>query len=210
MDPGRDALIVSDLQRDFLPGGSLAIASSDEVVAPIARISALFATVIAVEDFHPRGHVSFASSHPGRAVGDEIDVFGERQHLWPDHCVAGSPGAALDPALSDARIAIHLRKGMRAEVDSYSAFRENVGPGGKRASTGLGALLSARQVSRLFIVGLARDYCVLRSALDSVNEGFETWIVDDLTRAIEPSKQAEVDQQLSDARVGRLQSTRLW
>jgi nicotinamidase/pyrazinamidase len=206
----KDALLVADLQRDFLPGGALPIAAGDEIVVPIARLTERFTTVVAAEDFHPRGHVSFASSHPGKAVGDEIDVFGERQRLWPDHCVAGSSGAELNEALPDSRLTLRLRKGTRREVDSYSAFRENVGPSGQRESTGLGGLLFARGVRRLFIVGLARDYCVLKSALDAVHEGFETWILDDLTRAIDLSQQPEIDRQLSDGRVGRLSSDRLW
>src|SRR5690348_1392428 len=185
----RDALLVVDLQRDFLPGGALAVAGGDEVVHPIARLCERFETVVATQDFHPPGHVSFASSHPGHSPLEVVTLPGGREQvLWPDHCVAGSPGAALAPALPDHRIALILRKGTRPEVDSYSAFQEQPGPDGRRLSTGLGAWLRTREIERCFVVGLATDHCVSATAIDAAAEGFEAIVVADLTRAVHPER----------------------
>ena len=131
--PGPDtALVVVDLQHDFLPGGPLGVAGGDEVVAPIARLAPAFTTVVATQDFRPEGHVSFAAAHPGRRPYTTLALPHGDQELWPDHCLRGSPGAALHPALPDGALTLVLRKGTRREVDSYSAFRENVGPDGRR------------------------------------------------------------------------------
>jgi nicotinamidase/pyrazinamidase len=185
----RDVLLLIDLQRDFLPGGALAVAGGDEVVRPIARLCERFETVVATQDFHPRGHVSFASSHPGRSPLEVVTLpGGSEQVLWPDHCVAGSPGAALHPALPDHRITLILRKGTRREADSYSAFQEQPGPGGRRVSTGLGAWLRAREIERCFVVGLATDYCVSATAIDAAAEGFEVIVIAELTRAVHPER----------------------
>jgi nicotinamidase/pyrazinamidase len=202
--PRRDALIVVDLQRDFLPGGALGVAGGDAVVAPIAALAPRFATVVATQDWHPPGHVSFASSHPGAAPYTVLSRPVGPQELWPDHCVRGSPGAALHPALPDPAVTLVLRKGTRQEVDSYSAFRENVGPDGLRPTTGLGAWLQARGVARLFLCGLARDFCVRSSAVDAAAEGFEVVVLDDLTRAVFSERAAETDAafQAAGVRVG--------
>lgn len=209
IDPVRDALLVVDLQHDFLPGGALAVAEGDAVVAPTARIAAAFRTVVATQDWHPRGHVSFASAHPGRHPFESLALPRGPQELWPDHCVQGSPGAALHPGLPDAALTLVLRKGTRAEVDSYSAFRENVGPDGRRPTTGLGAWLAARGVKRLFLAGLARDFCVRASAEDAAAEGFEVILLDDLTRAVFPDRRAAVDAALGAAGVRLLASEEL-
>lgn len=201
LDERRDALLVVDLQRDFLPGGALGVAGGDEVVAPIAALAPRFATVVATQDWHPPGHVSFASSHPGAAPFTTLERGVGPQELWPDHCVRGSPGAALHPALPDEAVTLLLRKGTRPEVDSYSAFRENVGPDGARPTTGLGAWLRARGVSRLFVCGLARDFCVRASAVDAAGEGFEVVVLDDLTRAVFPDRAAATDAALREAGV---------
>jgi nicotinamidase/pyrazinamidase len=193
IDRERDALVVVDLQHDFLPGGALAVARGDEVVEPIARLAPRFRTVVATQDWHPRGHVSFASSHPGRRPFETIDLPQGPQELWPDHCVQATHGAALHASLPDAALTLVLRKGTRQEVDSYSAFRENVGPDGGRPSTGLGAWLRARGVGRVFLCGLARDFCVRASAVDAAAEGFEAIVLDDLTRPVFPDRQAAVD-----------------
>lgn len=205
IDRLRDALVVVDLQHDFLPGGALAVAEGDRVVEPIARLAPAFATVVATQDFHPPGHVSFASTHPGRRPYETAALPQGPQELWPDHCVRGTPGAALHPALPDPALTLVLRKGTRAEVDSYSAFRENVGPDGTRPTTGLGAWLGARGVKRVFVCGLARDFCVRATAVDAAAEGFEVVVLDDLTRAVFPDRRAEVDAALAKAgvRVGR-------
>lgn len=196
----KDALLIVDLQRDFLPGGALGVAGGEEIVAPIAALAPRFATVVASQDFHPRGHVSFASTHR-RAPFSHLALYGGEQALWPEHCVAGSDGARLAAGLPDAALTLILRKGTRPEIDSYSAFRENRGPGGERASTGLGALLRARGVERVYLCGLARDYCVGASALDAAAEGFEAILLDDLTRSVDPSRAAEVSRSLGDGRV---------
>jgi len=193
LDREKDALLVVDLQHDFLPGGALAVAGGDSIVGPIAALAPAFATVVATQDWHPPGHVSFASAHPGRKPFETVALAQGPQELWPDHCVAGSRGAALHPDLPDAALTLVLRKGTRREVDSYSAFRENVGPDGRRPTTGLGAWLAARGVRRLLACGLARDFCVRASAVDAAAEGYEVVVLDDLTRAVFPERRAEID-----------------
>lgn len=193
LDPKRDALLVVDLQHDFLPGGALGVAGGDEVVAPIAALAGRFATVVATQDWHPPGHVSFASSHPGAAPYTSLARPAGPQELWPDHCVRGTTGAALHQALPDPLVTLVLRKGTRPDVDSYSAFRENLGPDGGRPTTGLGAFLRARGVERVFLCGLARDFCVRFSAVDAAAEGFEVVVLDDLTRAVFPAAAAATD-----------------
>ncbi len=201
IDRLRDALVVVDVQHDFLPGGALAVGGGDAVVAPIAALAPAFATVVATQDWHPPGHVSFASAHPGRRPYETLQLPQGAQELWPDHCLAGSRGAALHPALPDAAITLVLRKGTRREVDSYSAFRENVGPDGRRPTTGLGAWLTARGVERIFVCGLARDFCVRATAVDGAAEGLEVLVLDDLTRAVFPDRRAECDAGLAAAGV---------
>ena len=205
----RDALLVVDLQHDFIPGGALAVGEGDAVVAPIAALAPAFATVVATQDWHPRGHVSFASAHPGRRPFETLQLPQGPQELWPDHCVAGLPGAALHPALPDAAITLVLRKGTRREVDSYSAFQENAGPDGGRPSTGLGAWLKARGVHRVFVCGLARDFCVRATAVDGAAEGLEVVVLDDLTRAVFPDRREECDALLDRAGVRLSESAAL-
>ncbi|HET8542318.1 MAG TPA: nicotinamidase [Anaeromyxobacter sp.] len=207
IERARDALVVVDVQHDFLPGGALAVADGDAVVAPIAALAPAFATVVATQDWHPPGHVSFASAHPGRRPFETVALPQGPQELWPDHCVAGSRGAALHPALPDAALTLILRKGTRREVDSYSAFRENVGPDGGRPTTGLGAWLAARGVARVFVCGLARDFCVRATAVDGAGEGLEVIVLDDLTRAVFPDRRGECDAALAAAGV-RLSDSR--
>lgn len=209
IDRDADALLVVDLQHDFLPGGALGVAGGDEVVAPLSRLAPAFATVVATQDWHPPRHVSFASAHAGRAPYQLIELPQGPQELWPDHCVRGTRGAALHPGLDDATVTMVLRKGTRVEVDSYSAFRENVGPGGLRSTTGLGAWLGARGVRRVFVGGLARDFCVRASAVDAAAEGFEVVVLDDLTRAVFPERRAEVDAALRSAGVALVDSAAL-
>src|SRR5919204_202774 len=193
IDRSRDALLVVDLQHDFLPGGALAVKDGDEIIAPIARLAPALDVVVATQDFHPMGHVSFASSHSGRRPFEAIPLHGGTQELWPDHCVQGTRGAQIHPGFPDRAATLILRKGTRRDVDSYSAFRENVGPGGTRPTTGLAAWLEARGVRRVFTCGLARDFCVKWSALDAADAGFETYVLDDLTRAVFPERSDEVD-----------------
>jgi nicotinamidase/pyrazinamidase len=209
VDPASDALILVDLQHDFLPGGALAVARGDEVVAPAAALARGFRTVVATQDWHPPGHVSFASSHPGRRPYETLPLPHGEQVLWPDHCVRGSRGAALHPGVPDEAVTLVLRKGTRREVDSYSAFRENVGPDGSRPTTGLGAWLKARGVRRVLVCGLARDFCVRWSAEDAAAEGLETLVLDDLTRPVFPERAAETDAALARAGVRVVRSADL-
>lgn len=202
IDRVRDALLVVDVQHDFLPGGALAVPEGDAIVAPIAALAPAFATVVATQDWHPPGHVSFASCHPGKKPFETLALAQGPQELWPDHCVHGTRGAALHPGLPDAPITLVLRKGTHRDADSYSAFRENVGPDGGRLSTGLAAWLHARGVRRVFVCGLARDFCVRASAVDAAAEGLEAVVLDDLTRAVFPDRRAEVDALLDRANVG--------
>jgi nicotinamidase/pyrazinamidase len=201
LQPHRDALLVIDLQHDFLPGGALGVAGGHELIGPIAALAPRFEIVVATQDWHPPGHVSFASAHPGAAPFTTLARPAGPQELWPDHCVRASLGAALHPGLPDEAVTMVLRKGTRREVDSYSAFRENVGPDGARPTTGLGAWLRARGVARVLVCGLARDFCVRFSAVDAAAEGFEVAVLDDLTRAVFPGRAAEVDAALQAAGV---------
>jgi nicotinamidase/pyrazinamidase len=201
IDRARDALLVVDLQHDFLPGGGVAVGGGDAIVAPVARLAPAFTTVVATQDWHPPGHVSFASSHAGRKPFETLALPHGAQELWPDHCLQGTRGAAIPDAFPDAVATLLLRKGTRRDVDSYSAFRENVGPDGQRPTTGLGAWLAARGVRRVFVTGLARDFCVRATAVDAAGEGFEVVVLDDLTRAVFPERRADVDRVLAGAGV---------
>lgn len=184
--PG-DALVIVDPQNDFCPGGALAVAGGDEVMAPIVALARRFRAagglIVVTQDWHPREHKSFASNHQGaEPFGTAQMPYGE-QVLWPDHCVEASPGADFHPNLADAVDLAHLivRKGYNREVDSYSAFFEN----DKATSTGLGGWLKEKGVTRCFFVGLAYDFCVGYSALDAVRRvGLEAVVLKDLTRAI--------------------------
>ncbi len=200
-----DALLAVDLQYDFLPGGALGVPHGDQVIEPIAALVPRFHTVVLTQDFHPPGHVSFASAHPGRRPYEVIDLAGGSQALWPDHCGAGSRGAALHARIRapsiDRHVTLVVRKGTHPEVDSYSALRENAYLPGHRRTTGLGAWLRARRVERLFLVGLARDYCVAWSALDARAEGFDVVVVDACTRPVFPERTAETDAALARAGV---------
>ncbi len=209
----KDALLVVDLQPDFMPGGSLAVAGGDEIAAPtgalVRRFAAADGLVVATQDFHPAGHISFASSHPGKQPFQTVELYGAPQILWPDHCVAGSAGAALHSALPDETLALILRKGTHREADSYSAFRENRDRNGARRDTGLVAWLRARAIGRVFVTGLARDVCVKWTALDAATEGFAVVLVDDLTRAVDAGSRAQVDAELAAAGVTQVQSVEL-
>jgi len=176
-----DALIVVDVQNDFCPGGSLAITGGDAVIAPINALAPRFAHVIVTMDWHPPRHISFASTHSGRAVHDIIQVCdGKDQMLWPDHCLQDTPGAALHPALRIPPGELIVHKGIHREVDSYSAFLEN----DLTTSTGLAEYLHARGINRVFIAGLAYDFCVNLSARDARTAGFQVFVIEDACRAV--------------------------
>jgi nicotinamidase/pyrazinamidase len=177
----RDVLIVVDAQRDFCPGGALAVPRGDETLPAINRLARDFAHVILTQDWHPPGHASFASAHPGRRPFETIDLDYGPQTLWPDHCVQGTDGAAFHPALDIARAELIIRKGHHLAIDSYSAFREN----DRRTPTGLAGYLRQRGFERVTLCGLATDYCVLFSAIDARETGFDTTVVLAASRGID-------------------------
>ncbi len=168
-----DALILVDLQNDFLPGGALAVPRGDEVIPVANRLVGHFGFVVATRDWHPPDHSSFASQHPGHAVGDVIEVGGVAQVLWPDHCVQGTKGAELAAALNDAAISEIVTKGTSRDIDSYSGFFDN----NQRQATGLLDILQRSGITRVHVMGLATDYCVKFTALDALKLGFETNLV---------------------------------
>ena len=194
----RSALLVVDIQPDFLPGGALAVADGDVILEPLRQLleARRFAHVVATQDWHPAGHVSFASSHPGRAPFDRIELYGREQVLWPDHCVQGTPGAALHPDMPWDSVDAVIRKGTDPRVDSYSTFRNNWDERGERPPTGLAGYLRERGVIEVFICGLARDYCVCWSAEDAVAAGFRTTVIWDLTRSVDPAGDRDVRRAL--------------
>ena len=175
------ALILVDLQYDFCPGGALAVARGDETVAIANRLLPYFSIVAATQDWHPSDHRSFATQHPGKKPGDMIDLEGIPQVLWPPHCVQGTTGAALHSDLDQARISQVFPKGTDRAIDSYSGFFDN----GHRKSTGLADWLRERWIRRVYVMGLATDYCVKATALDARELGFETWVIEDGSRAVE-------------------------
>jgi nicotinamidase/pyrazinamidase len=177
----REALIVTDVQNDFCPGGALAVPDGDAIIPAVNRLVGEFAHVILIQDWHPPGHSSFASAHPGRQPFETIEAAYGPQTLWPEHCVQGTPGAAFHPALAAAHAELILRKGFRRGVDSYSAFREN----DRRTPTGLAAYLRERGFERLTLCGLATDYCVLFSALDARAAGFAVALAANACRGID-------------------------
>jgi len=178
---GNDVLLVIDVQNDFCPGGALAVPDGDVVVPIVNRLAARFRNVVLTQDWHPRGHFSFASTHPGRSPYETVDASYGRQVLWPDHCVQDTPGAAFHPALHIPHAALTLRKGMDAAIDSYSAFYEN----DRKTPTGLTGYLRERGITRVFLAGLAFDFCVRYSAEDAQRQGFAAFVVEDACRGID-------------------------
>jgi len=175
------ALLVIDVQNCFLPGGSLAVKDGEQVIPVINRLAKQFANVILTQDWHTAGHTSFASSHPGKKPFETIELAYGKQVLWPDHCVQGTDGAALSKDLSIPQAELVIRKGYHKDVDSYSAFTEADG----KTTTGLAAYLKARNLQRLFIAGLATDFCVAWTAMDARKAGFEAYVVEDACRGID-------------------------
>jgi nicotinamidase/pyrazinamidase len=176
-----DLLLVIDVQNDFCAGGALAVPDGDAVVPVINRLVERFGHVVLTQDWHPEGHSSFATSHPGSAAFDTISMPYGAQTLWPDHCVQGSAGAAFHPQLDTKRAELVIRKGFRPEIDSYSAFYEN----DRRTPTGLAGYLRERGLRRIFHAGLATDYCVYYSAVDARRLGFDSIVVEAGCRAID-------------------------
>ena len=176
-----DILVIVDVQNDFCTGGALAVPQGDEIVPAVNRLAAEFAHVVLTQDWHPRGHASFASSHPGRQPFDKIEVSYGEQILWPDHCVQGTRGAEFHPELDVPHAELVLRKGFRAAIDSYSAFFEN----DHRTATGLVGYLKERGFERITLCGLATDFCVFYSAIDGRQAGFEVKVVAEASRGID-------------------------
>ncbi len=177
----RDVVLILDLQNDFCPGGALAVPQGDKIVPLVNRLAAKFAHVVLVQDWHPPGHVSFASVHPGKQPFDIVELPYGTQTLWPDHCVQGTMGAAFHPDLDVPHAELVLRKGFNRNIDSYSAFREN----DRRTLTGLAPYLRERGFGRLVLAGMAPDYCVLYSALDARAAGFQVSVETTCCRGID-------------------------
>ena len=176
-----DVLLVVDVQNDFCAGGALAVRDGDAVVPPINRVARRFANVVLTQDWHPAGHSSFASSHPGHQPHDTITLAYGPQTLWPDHCVQQTPGADFHRELAIPHAALVLRKGFRQEIDSYSAFFEN----DRRTTTGLKGYLEARGLRRVFVAGLAIDFCVRFTVADAARLGFEVVLIEDACRPVD-------------------------
>ncbi len=200
------ALIVIDVQNDFCPGGALAVPDGDKVIEVIHRVAPAFEHVILTQDWHPPGHHSFACVHQGKRHFDSIEVPHGTQTLWPDHCVQGTWGADFHPSLHLPQAELLLRKGFRPHIDSYSAFFEN----DRTTPTGLGGYLKERGLTRVFLVGLAYDFCVGFSALDAVRLGFEAAIVRDACRAIDlDGSMAKIESEFTRAGVTLIESLAL-
>lgn len=190
------------MQYDFLPGGNLAVAEGDQIIPVINSIQQQYDVVVATQDWHPLHHISFASQHPGKRGGDVIEKDGKEQALWPDHCVQGTRGAALSEALNNQPIAAVFRKGMDPKIDSYSGFFDN----GQEKSTGLSGYLKNMNIDEVHVCGLAADYCVYFTALDSLSEGFNTVILEDATRAIDAAG-FEIKKEIFTRLGGEVQKT---
>jgi len=176
------ALIIVDVQNDFLPGGALAVEKGDEIIPVVNRLqdSGYFDLIIATQDWHPKDHGSFASSHPGKSPFEKTTLSGLEQILWPDHCVQGTEGAEFSKLLYVKNIEAIFRKGMDKNIDSYSGFFDN----GKLKDTGLAAYLNGRNITDVFVAGLAGDFCVFFTSMDAIDTGFKTTLIEDATRSI--------------------------
>lgn len=202
----RAALLVIDVQNDFIPGGQLPVPEGDHIVPLINRLARQFKQVVIAQDWHPAGHASFASSHPGHQPYDVIELPYGEQTLWPEHCVQATPGAELHPELDLPHAQLIIRKGCNPDIDSYSAFLE----ADRRTTTGLSGYLKERGIDTVYMVGLALDFCVMYSALDARAAGFNAFVVLDACRAIDinGSLAAAIDR-MQGAGVGLIQSTEL-
>jgi nicotinamidase/pyrazinamidase len=196
-----DALLVVDIQHDFLPGGSLAVVGGDEVIAPLNALSRKFSGVMMTQDWHPPRHISFASTHAGARPFEVIELPYGPQVLWPDHCVQGTHGAEFSQALDIPHAQLVIRKGYHKVVDSYSGFQE----ADRKTRTGLEGYVRERGFKRLFVAGLATDFCVHWTAVDARAAGFETYVVEDCSRAIDTNGSlAEAWRAMTQAGVRRI------
>lgn len=202
----RSALLVIDVQNDFTPGGQLAVPEGDQIVPLINRLAGHFKQVIIAQDWHPAGHASFASSHPGRKPYDVIELPYGQQTLWPDHCVRATPGAEFHAELDLPHAQLVIRKGCNPDIDSYSAFLE----ADRTTTTGLAGYLKERGIDTVYMVGLALDFCVMFSALDARTAGFNAFVVLDACRAIDlQGSLAAAIERMQLAGVGLIQSNDL-
>lgn len=189
----RSALVLVDIQNDFIPGGALPATDGEKVVPIANRLQSHFDVVVATQDWHPEDHLSFASNHPGKSPGQMIELSGLDQVLWPDHCVQGSKGAEFHPDLSTDRLDQVIRKGEDPQIDSYSGFFDN----GHLKATGLEKYLRSRDVEKVYVCGLATDYCVKYTALDSAGLGFDTTVITDACRGVELAP-GDIDRALEE------------
>jgi len=202
----RTALLVIDVQNDFIPGGQLAVPEGDQIVPLINRLGGLFKQVVIAQDWHPSGHASFASSHPGHQPYEVIQLPYGEQVLWPEHCVQGTAGAEFHPELNLPHAQLIIRKGCNPDIDSYSAFLE----ADRRTTTGLAGYLKERGIDTVYMVGLALDFCVMFSALDARAAGFNAFVVLDACRAIDrDGSLAAAMERMQTAGVGLIQSNQL-
>lgn len=200
------ALIVVDVQYDFLPGGALAVPSGDHIIAPINRLARFFERIIATQDWHPSGHISFASSHAGKQPFETVDLRYGTQVLWPEHCVQGTHGAALSAALQLPRTELIIRKGYHPGIDSYSAFME----ADRTTPTGLAGYLRERGITHCYLCGLATDFCVAWTALDARKAGFAVSVIEDACQGIDLNGSlAAAWAAMNIAGVQRIQSAQL-
>lgn len=202
----QDVLLVVDVQNDFCPGGALAVAGGDEVIAPIHRVARLFPHIILTQDWHPADQVSFATAHPGKKPFELVEMPYGDQTLWPPHCVQGSRGAEFHPKLRLPQAELILRKGFRRDIDSYSAFFEN----DRATPTGLAGYLRERDLKRVIFAGLAFDYCVGYSALDARRLGLPAMVLRDACRAIGlKDSVTKIEAQFAQAGVAVIESTEI-
>lgn len=206
LEPATDVLIVVDVQNDFLPGGALAVPNGNEVIAPINALARKFRHVVFTQDWHPAGHISFASSHPGKKPFEVIDLPYGKQILWPDHCIWESEGSELSENLDIPHGQLVIRKGYDRSIDSYSGFVE----ADRKTRTGLAGYLQERGLKRAFVAGLATDFCVGWTALDARSVGMPTFVIEDACRGIDAQGSlANAWKAMADAGVGRIMSTQV-
>jgi len=187
-----NVLILVDIQNDFIPGGSLPVALGNEIIKLVNELQDSFELVVATQDWHPNNHKSFASQHPGKKQFETISLHGLDQVLWPDHCVQGTKGAEFHGDLNMNKVEAVFRKGMNPDYDSYSGFYDN----GYKKSTGLAGYLRDRGVKKVHVCGLAADYCVAYTAKDALKENFETYVIEDATRAIDASGYSRIKDEI--------------
>ncbi|MCZ2458394.1 MAG: bifunctional nicotinamidase/pyrazinamidase [Chitinophagales bacterium] len=200
------ALIIVDVQNDFCPGGALAVENGDRIIPVINSISGRFDAVVQTQDWHPAGHSSFASVHPGKKPYETIEMFYGTQVLWPDHCIQGSAGADFHPRLHTPATQLIIRKGFRKAIDSYSAFYEN----DKKTATGLTGYLKNLGIDELYFCGLATDFCVKWSAIDGIREGFKVYVIEDAVEGINlDNSVAKAWKEMEEAGAKRVRSSEI-